>query len=113
MKRRASGRLEAPDPCNGRETGADRALGVIFIGHWPSEIGEHTVAKKLRDVAAVPLDRACDSFLVGADEVVHLLRVEPSRQTRGFDHVAEENAEQPEVRTGLAERLGLRPVLAA
>ena len=79
LKRRASGRLEAPDPRNRRKTGADRALGVIFIGHRPPEIGEHAVAKKLRHVAAKPLDRACDGFLVGADEVMHLLRVEPSR----------------------------------
>ena len=79
LKRRSGGRPEAPDPRNRRKTRADCALGVIFIGHRPSEIGQHAVAKKLRHVAAKPLHRACDGFLVGADEVVHLLRIEPRR----------------------------------
>ena len=79
LKRRASRRLEALDPGNSRKTGANCALGVIFIGQRPSEIGQHAVAKKLRDVASKPLDRACDGFLVGADQVVHLLSVEPRR----------------------------------
>lgn len=37
---------------------------------------------------------------------MHLLRVELTRQARGVDHVAEEDAEQPEVRARLAHRLG-------
>ncbi len=106
MKRRASGRLEAPDSCNGSKTGADRPLGAIFIGHRPAEIGEHAVAKKLRDVASKPPDRARDGFLIDADELMHVFRIEPRRQARGPDHVAKEDAEQPEVGTGLAPRPG-------
>ena len=77
--RAPAGVLEALDPGDRRKTGANCALGVIFIGDRPAEIGEHAVAQKLRDVAAKPPDRARDGFLVDADELVHLLRIEARR----------------------------------
>ena len=79
LKRCAGGRLEALDPGNRRKPGADRALGVILIGHRPAEIGEHAVAKKLCHITPEPCDRTRDRVMVGADEVVHLLRIELSR----------------------------------
>ena len=77
--RAPAGIFEALDPGDRGKTGADRALGVIFIGDRPAEIGEHAVAQKLRHVAAVALDRARDGFLVDADELVHLFRTEVRR----------------------------------
>ena len=105
LQPRADGRLEAFDPGNRRKTGANRALGVIFIGDRPAEIGEHAIAQKLRHIAAVALDRARDGFLAEADKLVHLLCIQARRQARGLDHVAKEDAEQPEVGTGRARRL--------
>ena len=62
LKRRAGRGLEVLDPGNRRKPGANRALGVILIGHRPAEIGEHAVAKKLCHITPEPRDRALRPF---------------------------------------------------
>jgi hypothetical protein len=78
---------------------------VIFIGHRPSEIGEHTIAKKLRNVAAIPLDRGCDSVLVGAYEVVHLLAL--NRADRPVDSTMSQKRTLSSLRSGPGSASGL------
>ncbi len=78
-KRRACRRPETFNLPDRLEAGPDRAFSVVLIRHRPAEVGEHAVAEKLCDIAVEPFDGARDGFLVGAYEVVHLLRFEPNR----------------------------------
>ena len=44
-----------------------------------AEIGEHAVAHELRDEAVVARDRAATGVLIGADNLAHVLGIEPRR----------------------------------
>ena len=59
------------------EPGAHRPLGLVLVRPRPAEIGQHTVAHELGDVALQPRDLRGDRVLVGPDDLAQLLRVEP------------------------------------
>jgi hypothetical protein len=65
---------------------------MVFVGHGPSEIGEHAIAEIFGDVASKARDRAGNAILIAARQLVDVFRVR-----RRSDQVAEEHAEQPPV----------------
>ena len=69
------------------------ALSVVLVRLGPAEVGEHAVSEELREVAAVARDLARDRVLVGPEDLLHLLRVQPAAQCRRADQVAEHNRE--------------------
>ena len=64
--------------CDHRQPGAHRPLGLVLVRLRPAEVGEHPVAHVLGDVALAARDRARHSVLVGADDVAHVLGIEPA-----------------------------------
>ena len=76
-----------------REAGADGPLGLVLVRPRPAEVGQHAVAHELGDVALEPGDLAGDGVLVGADDLAHLLRVEPGRERGRADQVDEHDRE--------------------
>ena len=76
-----SGRQRA-DGRGDREPGPHRPLGLVLVRPGPAEIGQHAVAHELGDMALEARDLARDGVLVGAEDLAHLLGVEPARRAR-------------------------------
>jgi hypothetical protein len=60
-----------------------------------TEIGERAVAHVLGHKAAGALDHLRAAALIGADDLAHVLGVEPRRQWRRADEVAEQHCQLP------------------
>ena len=71
-------RDERRDRARDRQAGPHRALGLVLVRSGPAEVGEHPVAHELGDVALEAQDLARDGVLVGAEQLAHLLGVEPA-----------------------------------
>ena len=72
-----------------------RPLRLVLVGTRPAEEGEHPVAEKLGDVAFVPGDSAGRRVLIAAHHLAQVFRVEPAREFRRADQVAEHDRELP------------------
>jgi hypothetical protein len=79
------------DRFNKRQPRPDRALGIVLVRLWPSEIGQHAIAHVFRDVPAPALDRLGATTLIGADHAAGVLGIESARQLRRADEVAEQH----------------------
>ena len=64
----------------------------------PAEVGQHAVAHELGDVALEAGDLARDRVLVRAEDLAHLLRVEPGGERGRADEVDEHHRELPALR---------------
>jgi hypothetical protein len=78
-----------------RQPGPNRPLGVVLVGPRIAEIGEYPVAHVLGDKTAGALDDRGNAAVVGADDRAQILRVEPGRQRRRADEIAEHHRELP------------------
>ena len=65
------------------------------MGLGPAEIGEHAVAHELGDMALEARHLAGHRVLVGADDLPHLLGIEPRRQRGRADQIDEHHRELP------------------
>ena len=74
---------------------AHRALGIVLVGPRIAEIGEHAVADVLGDKPAAAADHLGNAAVIGADDLTQILRVEPRRQRRGADEIAEHHRQLP------------------
>ena len=72
-----------------REAGAHRALGIVFVGARKAEINQHAVAHVFGDEAVEAAHRRRHAAVIGADHLAQLLGIEPRRQCRRADQVAE------------------------
>ena len=81
--------LSFGDGLDDRKPGPDRAFGIMLVGLRIAEIGEHAVAHIFGDEAAVARDRRRAAFLIGGDDLAHVLGIEPRRQRGRADKVAE------------------------
>ena len=75
------------------EPGLHGALGVVFVGLRIAEIGEHAVAHVFGDEAAVALDQLRAAAMIGADDLAHVLGIEPRRHRGRADEIAEHHGE--------------------
>ena len=88
-QRRPVGRVCIPYGIDDRQARAHGALRIILIGARPAEIAQHAVAHELGDEAFESTDGAGARVLIGAQNLPHVLRVEPSRQRRRAHEIAE------------------------
>ena len=95
------------------EAGPDRALGLVLVRPGPAEIGEHAVAHELGDVALEARDLARDGVLVGADDLAHLLGIEPARERGRADQVDEHHRQLPPLGLRRPCAIGATPARAA
>jgi len=77
------------------EPGPHRPLGVVLVRPRIAEIGQHPVAHKLGDKAVIARDDAGNGVLIGADLFAQFLGVEPRRQGRRADKIAEHHRQLP------------------
>jgi hypothetical protein len=86
-------RLEFCDDGGDVEAGSDRPLGVLFVGGGEAEIGQHAVAHEFGDEPVIARDRARRGLLIGANDLAHVLGIEPGRERSRADEVAEHHGE--------------------
>ena len=86
-------RFELRDDGGDVEAGPDRPLGVVLVGARKAEIGQHAVAHEFGDEAVVARDRARTGVLIGANDLAHVLGIEPRRQRGRADEIAEHDRE--------------------
>jgi hypothetical protein len=82
-------RLDQREPC------PHRPLGVMLVGPRIAEIGEHAVAHVLRDETAAAFNDRSAAAVMGGDHRAQILRIEPRRQRRRADQIAEHHRQLP------------------
>src|SRR6202040_4431492 len=70
-------------------------LGIIFVGSWISEIGQHAVAHVSGDKAIVSADRLGGALLVYTQDLTEVLRVETRRERGRVHDIAEHHRDLP------------------
>ena len=85
------------------QPGPHRPLGVVLMRPRIAEIGQHPVAHEFGDKAVIARDDAGNGVLIGADLLAQFLGVEPGRQRRRADEIAEHHRQLPPL--GLGRRL--------
>ena len=71
------------------------ALGIVLAGGRITEIGENPIALIARNHAAECLDDLGRTALIDGENLAQVFWVEPARQVRGFNQIAEQDGEQP------------------
>jgi hypothetical protein len=89
----ARGRLQAGHRLGDFEPCMHRPRRIVFMRMGKAEIGQNAVAHEFGDEAVVPRDHAGARVLIGADDLPHVLWIEPRRKRRGADEVAEHDGE--------------------
>ena len=79
-------------------------LGVMLVGQRIAEIGEHPVAPVLRDEPAGLSNEIGAAAVIRADDLAQILGIEPRRECRRADQIAEHHRQLPAL--GLAGRKG-------
>jgi hypothetical protein len=79
--------LQGRDDFGDFESGMNRARRIVLVRAGEAEIGEHAVTHEFRDESVVARHYARDRVLICADDVAHVLWVEPSRQRRRADEI--------------------------
>jgi hypothetical protein len=72
-----------------------RPLGIVLMRPRIAEIGQHPVAHVFGDKAVIARDDAGTGVLIGADLLAQFLGVEPCRQGRRTDKIAEHHSQLP------------------
>ena len=80
LQRLTGGSFELPGDRRDVQRRPDRPFGVFFMGAREAEIGENAVAHEFRDKPVVARHRARTGVLVAADDIAHVLGIEPRRQ---------------------------------
>ena len=89
----ARARLQPGDDLGDLQPRMDRARGVVLVRAGKAEIGEDAVTHEFRDEAVVARHHARAGVLIGADDLAHVLRVEPRRERSRADEVCEHDGE--------------------
>jgi hypothetical protein len=87
--------VEAGHRLDQGQPGAHRPLGVVLVGPRVAEISEHTVANIFGDKSAGGFNDGGNAAVIGADHRTQILRVEPRRQCRRADQIAEQHRQLP------------------
>ena len=98
QRSRARRRLDQGKP------GLHSVLGVMLVGLGIAEIGQHPVAHVLGDEPAGLGDEIGAASVIGADDLAQILGIEPRRECRRADQIAEHHRQLPAF--GLARQRG-------
>jgi hypothetical protein len=92
-----------------RKPGLHGAFGVVFVRLGIAEIGQDPVAHIFGDEAAGLGDEVFAEPMIGADDLAHILGIEPRRQRGRADEVDEHYGQLPPLRESSSRsRLGRR-----
>ena len=84
---------ERGDRLDNRETAAHGALGIILMRQRVAEISQHAVAHQSGDKATIAGHYLGDAAMIGGDDVVQVLWIEPYGQFSRANEVAEHDRE--------------------
>jgi hypothetical protein len=70
-------------------------LGVMLVGQRIAEIGQHPVAHVLRDEPTGLADEIGAAAVIRADDLAQILGIEPRRECRRADQIAEHHRQLP------------------
>ena len=90
---RAQVRVEAAEAGEDLEPRVGGALRVVLVCPWIAEAGHHAVAQEVNRVPLVALDRSGRQPVVKRQELLEVLRVQPSGQRRRADQIAEHDGD--------------------
>jgi hypothetical protein len=82
-------------------------LGIVLMRPRIAEIGQHAVAHEFGDKAVIVSDDGGDRVLIGADLLAQFLGVEPHRQGRRANEIAEHHRQLPSLSLGRDGRTAL------
>ena len=103
-----AGDLSALHRLDERKAGAHRPLGIVLVRLRVAEIDQHAVAHVLGDKAVEAADRLGDAAVIGADHLAQVLGIEPRRERRRADEVAEHHRQLPALGRGSRTAVGSR-----
>jgi hypothetical protein len=83
------GHVEPPDRGDDVEAGADGALGIVLVGAGKAKINQHAVAHVFGDETVEAANRRRDTLVISADHRAQLFGIEPRRERRRADQIAE------------------------
>ncbi len=92
--------VEASDSFDHPQPRPDRSLGIILMGSRVAEINQDAVAHVFGDKTVEPRDHLGDSAVIGGDDLAQILGIEPRRQRRRADQVAEHHRQLPALGIG-------------
>jgi hypothetical protein len=93
LQRCSCRRVEPAYRLDQRQPGPHRPLGIVLVGARIAEIGKHAVAHVFGDKPAAALNDRGDAAMITADHRAQILGVEPHRQSRRIDQIAEHDCE--------------------
>jgi hypothetical protein len=93
--------IEATNSVDGAQPRPDCPLGVVLMRFRVAEINQHAVAHVPRDEAMEPGDDFGDGAVIGGDNLAEILRIEPRRERRRADQIAEHHRQLPAFGVGL------------
>jgi hypothetical protein len=99
--------MEAAHCLDRRQSGSDRAFGLVLVGPGPAKIRQNAVAHELGDMPFEAGDLGGHRVLVGVDDVAHLLGVELRAERGRADEVDEHHRELPPLGVQSRRRGGL------
>ena len=88
-----AGCVELPDAVDQRQSGPDRAFGVIFVGLRIAKVDEHAVAHEFGDVATISADDILDLRLVRTQELLQIFRIKAGGESCRAHEVAKHHRE--------------------
>lgn len=95
MQRNLCNGLELRRRLRDLEPGPHGAFGVVLVGLRISETGEHAVARVLGDEAAVRLNPASATLVIGRDDFAHVLRIKPRGKRGRANEIDEHHCQLP------------------
>jgi hypothetical protein len=87
--------LEATDGVDQAKPRPNRALRIILMGSGVAEIDRNAVAHVVADEAIEPGDDFGDGAVIGDDDLLQILGIEPRRERRRADEIADHHRELP------------------
>jgi len=87
--------IEATDRGNRVQPRPDRPLRVVLMGLRVAEIDQHCVADGLADKAIEAGDDFDDGTVIRGDNLAQIFGIEPRRQRRRADEVADHHRQLP------------------
>ena len=75
------------------EAGPDRTLGVLLVSARKAKIGQHAIAHEFGDEAVIACDSARTGVLIDANDLAHVLGIQPGRHRGRADEIAKHDRE--------------------
>jgi hypothetical protein len=97
--------IKATDSVDGSQRRPDRALRIILMRSRVAKIDQDAVAHILGDKAIEPGDHLGDGAVIRGNDLAQILGIEPRRQLRRADQVAEHHRELPAFGIGSCRRV--------